>query len=401
MSFDASAGKVAERLGECEFVRIFAHHDADGVAAASIIAHALFRAGIGFQIRIKPRMTADEIPSGEDVLLCDFGSTIADLAEDVMVVDHHMPRFEGEWHANPRLHHIDGDREVSSAGTAYFVARHLGENRDLAGLALIGMIGDGQTCIGPNGEICSDAIANGIVTPRRGLRLFGRDAAEQIAIALSPYFPGLSGDESAAVELAAECGAKDAGCLLSRIILEIAPEASAKAFAGIYGDTYELEREVVHDAHTLSALVDACGQAGKGGLAASLCLRSRESLEEAWTVATAYRSDVINAIRSVRRIDRDTPVYEVEESRVLRGVADALAYDIAPGTPLAVIARTDDGYKVSVRCSREGTHDADAIARICAERCTGTGGGHRSRAGIIIPAEARECFVREFAGAIG
>ncbi|MDT8358050.1 MAG: DHHA1 domain-containing protein [Methanomicrobiaceae archaeon] len=401
MSFDASAGRVAERLGECEFVRIFAHHDADGVAAASIIAHALYRAGIGFQIRIMPRINVEEIPPGEDVLLCDFGSTIADLPGDVMVVDHHMPRFEGEWHANPRLHRIDGDRELSSAGTAYFVARHLGEMRDLAGLALIGMIGDGQSFTGPNGEICSDAIANGIITPRRGLRLFGREPAEQLAVALSPYFPNLSGDEPAAAELAAECGEGDPGCLLSRIILEIAPEVSAQALAGIYGDTYGLDREVVHDAHTLSALVDACGQAGKGGLAASLCLRSHEGLEEAWGVALAYRADVINAIRSVRRIDRDCPIYEVEESPVIRGVADTLAYDMAPGAPLAVIARTGEEYKVSVRCPREGKHDADAIARICAERCNGTGGGHRTRAGMVIPAEARECFVREFAGAIG
>ena len=50
-----------------------------------------------------------------------------------MVVDHHLPLFDGEFHANPRLEDIDGDRELSAAGMAYFVAQEMGDNRDLPG----------------------------------------------------------------------------------------------------------------------------------------------------------------------------------------------------------------------------------------------------------------------------
>ena len=46
-----------------------------------------------------------------------------------MVVDHHLPLFDGELHVNPRLSGIDGDRELSAAGTAYYIAQQMGDNR--------------------------------------------------------------------------------------------------------------------------------------------------------------------------------------------------------------------------------------------------------------------------------
>jgi single-stranded DNA-specific DHH superfamily exonuclease len=150
MSLDAAAATLASRLLEQEFVEVLAHHDADGIAAASILCHAMFRAGGRFRLRIRPDITPEEIPREGSVLLCDFGSALQDLPDDVMVVDHHQPRFEGELHVNPHLAGIDGDRNLSAAGAAYLVARKMGDNRDLAGLTLLGIIGDGQVIEGPN-----------------------------------------------------------------------------------------------------------------------------------------------------------------------------------------------------------------------------------------------------------
>ena len=71
-----------------------------------------------------------------------------DLPPETMVVDHHLPLFRGQFHANPRLDKIDGDREFSAAGMAYIVAQEMGDNRDLAGLVIPGIIGDGQEFAG-------------------------------------------------------------------------------------------------------------------------------------------------------------------------------------------------------------------------------------------------------------
>jgi single-stranded-DNA-specific exonuclease len=389
MSLDAAAGLVARRLLEADFVEVYGHHDADGVAAASILCHALAREGVRFRLRIRAKVATEEIIRDEEtVLLCDFGSSMADLPEEVIVVDHHVPSFSGAYHVNPRLAQIDGDRELSAAGAAFLVAQHMADNRDLAGLALLGILGDGQDFAGKNYEILSDGIANGFIAPQRGLRLAGRDRTEQLACALSPYLEGISGHDDVAEEL----GSEEIDLLLSRIILAIAPTASAHAMYALYGDRYELEREVVHDAHNLCALVDACGQAGRGGLAASLCFRAPEGIAEAWEIARTYRIQVISAITGAVARAEHPAIYEIDNPAVVRGAADALANDRIQTAPVVVMAKGDDTVTVSARCPPGIDVDLEALMRRLGEECGGSGGGHRRRAGATIRADKADCF---------
>lgn len=397
MSLEAAAGEVAERLLAQEFVEVIAHHDADGIASASIICQALLRANVRFQLKIRQRIPFDELQETGTTLLCDFGSAYEALSPGVMVIDHHVPRFEGSYHVNPRLHGIDGDRDLSSAGAAYIVAQHMGENRDLAGLALAGMIGDDQECTGKNQEICSDGMANGFIVPHRGFRLPGRDLTEQLFMALSPHLNGISGEEASVEELVAGCtrdGKPDLATLLSAVILTAMPGMSCEAAGRLYGDTYELERELFHDAHTLAAIVEACGQAGFGGLGASLCLRDPTRIDEAWEVARSYRMQAIAAIGSARRLDADAPVFEVDNPAVTGTVADALARDHVQKRPVAVFARSGEICRISARRPPGLDVDMDGMIRTLAAACGGTGGGHPSRAGATIPAGAVDCFTK-------
>ena len=123
MSLETAAGIVADRIKRQEFVEVYTHHDADGIAAASILCHTMLRAGIRFRLRVREEITLSDLGGGAAYLLCDLGAAMEDLPHDVMVVDHHIPRSEGEFHVNPRLCGIDGDRELSAAGTAYYVAQ--------------------------------------------------------------------------------------------------------------------------------------------------------------------------------------------------------------------------------------------------------------------------------------
>lgn len=158
MSIESAAIHLAEHLREKEYVEIYGHHDADGIAAASIMVHALIREGIQVRMRILPQISPSDISSGNATVLCDFGSGLSDLSDDVMVIDHHIPQFEGEFHVNPRLEGIDGDNELSASGAAYTVAQHIGDNRDLAGLALLGIIGDHQEIQGLNQDIVNEGL---------------------------------------------------------------------------------------------------------------------------------------------------------------------------------------------------------------------------------------------------
>jgi single-stranded-DNA-specific exonuclease len=396
MSLEVVANHVAEQMKRHEYIEVVAHHDADGIAAGSILCHAMVRAGIRFRLRIRREITAADLTKGNAYVLCDLGAGREDLPKDTIVVDHHHPHFTGDYHANPRLFGIDGDRELSASGVAYLVAQNMGDNRDLAGLALLGIMGDHQTLGGRNLEIFNEGVGNGIINPNRGLRLAGRDMHERWFMSINPYLDGISGDENAVNAIVAQATEKDAvrlDLLLSLSVLRVIPHADTGCIEEIYGDTYALEREVIPDAHALASVIDACGKSGQGELGASLCLRYSIDAGAAWEIARAHRLNVIAAIRKAAGTQRgEGGIFEIGDAPLASDVADALACLSPHQTPIAVIAREGETCRVSARCPAGTDADLGSLLRRLAQSCGGTGGGHRLRAGATIPCIRIDAF---------
>ena len=407
MLLETAAGTVADRIKKQEFVEVYGHHDADGIAAASILCHAMLRAGIRFRLRVRQEITLSDLAGEAAYLLCDLGSGMEDLPRDVMVVDHHLPLSEGEFHVNPRLCGIDGDRELSAAGTAYYVAQEMGDNRDLAGLVIPGIIGDGQQMKGKNLEIFNEGIANGIIVPDRGLTLPGRDMTERWYTAMSPYLDGISGAEeriTALLELSRDPAQGSDGIkldtLLSQVVLEAAPKTTAASLLSIYGDTFHLQREVIEDAHALTAVIDACGKAGFGDIATTLCLRSSHYLDRAWEIARQHRGRVIEAARTAHPVEGYEGVYEITNATLASDVSDILARDVPHAVPVLVYARGGDICRISARCPPGTTADLGPLVRALAGSCGGNGGGHLLRAGAAIPCDKVDMFAKGWQEAV-
>jgi len=400
MSLEAGANLVAEQIKRQEYVEVVAHHDSDGIATGSILCYAMFRAGIRFRFRIRHEITLAEIGKENAYLLCDLGAGIEDLPKDTMVVDHHNPYFKGDYHVNPNLAGIDGDRELSASGVAYILAQLLGDNRDLVGLALLGLIGDGQVLSGKNLEILNEGVGNGIITSNRGLLLPGRDMLERWLMAINPFLDGISGNVTEVNAIIEQSGGKNAlnfDQLLSIALLKVMPHVNIDCIDEIYGNTYVMEREVIPDAHTLSSIIDACGKSGHGDIAASLCLRNSYDIDKAWEITKAYRLKVIDAIRAAETyaIHRDE-VYETEDTTVLGDLADALICRTTNTNPIAVVA--NDGWicRISARCPQNINLDLGLIIREIARSCGGSGGGHHKRAGATIPCKQLETFKKDW-----
>jgi single-stranded-DNA-specific exonuclease len=389
------ARNVAEQLSAQDFAEIYAHHDVDGIAAASIIGHALYREGASFRIRVVSDLTPEQLAESPQAVLCDLGSGMPNLPADAVVIDHHVPHFTGGFHANPRLAGLNGEKELSSSGVAYLVAQEMGDNRDLAGLAILGMLGDNQDAVGKNREILQEGIVHQLLSTSFGILLPGRSPEERLTLAIDPYLEGFSGDGDRCRALVEECtqeGELDVETLVSRLVLETAPRASNGALRSIYGTRYILEKEILQDAHTLSALVDACGKAGAGGLGVALCLRHAGVEKEAWDVMSGYRSRVIEGIRTAIRLEEPLPWYEVTDSGITGNVADAFALDLVQNQPVAVFSREGGNAHVSLRNPARVTCDLEALAREAAGACGGRGGGHETRAGAVIGMSQMECF---------
>ncbi|HVP97469.1 DHHA1 domain-containing protein [Methanoregula sp.] len=397
MSLEEAAKIVADQIRRQQFVEVYAHHDADGIAAGAILCNAMLRAGIRFRLRVCADIPAEGLSHDAATLLCDLGSGKEDLPLETIVVDHHLPLFGGQFHANPRLEKIDGDRELSAAGMAYIVAQEMGDNRDLAGLVIPGIIGDGQAFAGKNLEIFNEGVANGILVPDKGMTLAGRDMAERWVLATRPYLEGISGCDSAVADLLAPAQGDNGlktDILLSLAVLTAAPQTSADGLGLLYGDTIHLQREVIEDAHALTAVIDACGKSGHGDLAVALCLRSSVEIEQAWEVTRRHHLNVIGALGKVQPAEEGTAVYECSDAMLASDIADVLARDRVQQAPVLVYARYGEDCRISARLPRGVTADLGPLVRTLAATCGGNGGGHHTRAGATIPCDRLGAFVK-------
>lgn len=399
MPLENAVREVAAYLLERKFVLVYAHNDADGIAAGSILCHALRREDVPFRFRLTHAMEKADM-EGTPVY-CDLSAE--GIGEEAVVIDHHLPAFEGSYHLNPRLFGIDGERELSSSALAYLVACEMGENLDLAGLALLGMLGDRQAIEGANRSIVNEGIAQGVIEPAKGLLLAGRDDMERLFHAIDPYLPGVSGNEAICREIfdASRRGeVADVEELLSRIVLECAPQASLDALTRLYGTTYRLKRECIEDAHTMMAMLEACGKSGRGGIAATLCLRYSDAAGEAFAVMERFRRKVIDAIAGAAREENKALWIEVQDAGITGAVADAIAWDLETSKTVAVFARSEGECRISLRAPQTSELMMGEIAQGIARACGGSGGGHPRRAGARIPLERLSCFREKLAEAV-
>jgi len=199
---EALSKKVADAISEHGFIRLISHNDADGLSAAGIMCNALNRQQILFHATIVSQFDLSTVEmiektSQEAVILCDMGSGQAELASKIrnaIIIDHHKPTGKLEQvHFNPHLVGIDGSSEMCASCGAYMVARQMGDNTDLAGLAIAGAMGDKQPMEGANRFILDEAVQKKVVTVRKGLKAGDGTIEELLEYGTDPYLD-ITGD---------------------------------------------------------------------------------------------------------------------------------------------------------------------------------------------------------------
>ncbi len=175
--------------------------------------------------------------------------------------------------------------------------------------------------------------------------------------------------------------------LLSLAVLKSAPQTSAEGLALLYRDTLHLQREVIEDAHALTALIDACGKSGHGDLGVAICLRSSTEIGEAWEITRQHHLGVIGVLKTAHPTNEGNAVYEIQDATFAGDIADVLARDRPHQAPVLVYARSGDACRISARSPLGVTADLGPLVRDLAAACGGNGGGHHTRAGASIPCD--------------
>ncbi len=216
VSLVKAAARKVKSLPDGSFVRVISHYDADGLSSGLIVSSALTRASVNFGLRFVRQMddaVVEEInrESADLVILADLGSSFEGtemIEPDLIILDHHSPlefRKQNLIYANPMFFGIE---EASASTVAYMFARFL-SGVSLEDISLIGMKGDQREIAGFNLEIVSRGMNNGRIGKERTLDIFGlrtKPLHKALSSTYDPYLPGISGDESGAVQFLQDIG---------------------------------------------------------------------------------------------------------------------------------------------------------------------------------------------------
>jgi len=448
-----AAEAILETVKEDGFIQVFSHLDADGVAAAGIIGKALFRLDAKFRIRITQWVDEkifNEIFSEKPkmIILSDFGSGYIELLNDklsnfkIVVLDHHQIVGEEKpniVHVNPHSHGIDGARDISGAGVAYFVAKAIDkENVDLAPIAVVGALGDLQDKYdqrklgGINEKIVEDAVNAGLLTVEKDLIFFGRETRpihKTLASTTNPFIPGISGEEDKSLAFLASLDIKPKHGERWRALRDLSDDEKKRLCSALadyllskglryevtnlIGHVYTLSREEpwtpLRDAREFAVLLNATGRMEKPSLGVSICMGDRGSaLEEANKILEEYRRTinkylgwVMEKTERMREMENIYVVYGENfiNEKIVGAISSILATSLPnPEKPLIAYANVEEEglAKFSARTidimTNKGVNLGE-VMQAAAEKFSGNGGGHNIAAGAQVPIENVDAFI--------
>jgi len=456
-AFSDSATKAAktirETVEEDGLIHVFSHLDADGVAAAGIIGKALARLNARFRIRITQWIEEKIIEVISDkpqlIVFSDLGSGYVDLLKEklggfkIVILDHHQIVGEGTddfVHVNPHLHGIDGARDISGAGVAYFVAKAIDKaNVDSAPVAIVGALGDMQDKYdqrmlgGLNEKIVEDAVQSGSLTVEKDLIFFGRETRpihRTLASTTSPFIPGISGEEDKSLAFLASLDIKprthddkwralrdlsdeEKKRLCSALADHLLSKGLRLEVTNLIGHVYILNREEpwtpLRDGREFATLLNATGRMDKSGLGVAVCMGDRaDAFEAATKVLDDYRRSinkylgwVMEKPERMRELENIYVVYGESfiNDKIVGAISSILAGALPnPEKPLIAFANVEEQglAKISARTIdmivAKGVNLGD-IMQAAAERCDGKGGGHNVAAGAQVPLEKIDDFI--------
>src|SRR5659263_30597 len=413
---EALSRQVAKAILEHDIVRLISHNDADGLSAAGIMCNALHRKGILFHVTIVSQFDQSTLELIEKtsigpVILCDMGSGQVELTsriKEAIIIDHHKPTGKLEHvHFNPHLVGIDGSIELCASCGAYMVARQMGENTDLAGLAIAGATGDKQPMKGANKFILDEAINNKIVTSSKGLRMGDGPLEEIFENSVDPYLD-ITGDKDKIKTFLDDLGIKgelrdlseeQLTKLSSVIILKLVKQGSFPAIKSLIGDNYHLDREVVPNIYDFVNILNACGKDEKAGIALSLCMRDASFIDEAKAIARENQRALISVIKKAQariKLARSFRYVLLEDSSGTGIIAGTMTRYLYPDKPFLTLNEVEGKIRVSGRGTRElvgAGLDLGAAMREASAIVGGMGGGRDVASGATIPVGTAMKFI--------
>ena len=407
-------------------ILVVSHFDTDGISSAAIMVKALKKLDKKFSLKVIKNLEREfiyELPKEKVIIFLDLASgslnhiSNSEL-ENVFIIDHHEIIQEIPQNVqivNPQLY--DGEK-ISSSGLTYLFCKEINEeNKELAKLAILGMIGD---CLEKDIDKLNNGILNdGEIKKRRGALIYPatRPLNRVLEYSSSPYIPGVTGNVKGVLELIRDAGLtpgqkgypsllelKDSEMekLVTAIMLRN-PKATDKE---IIGDIYLVKLyNKLEDAREMSAKINACSRLGNSNVALQFCMEVPDAKKKAESTHVKYRQHIVSALKFVSEaekiegngyaiINAKDNIKETMIGTTASILSNSKLYE--PGTTIIGMAYSDeDKIKISARnVGKEGRNVREILTKTNL-RFDGEVGGHEFAAGCLIKREHEQEFIDE------
>ncbi len=427
MDFEQAADHAADLIRSLQpgaRVRVISHSDADGIAAAAVMAVTLTRLGLRYHVSIRHTGSgvADGVTDEHDLaVFCDIGSgnleELNGLPCRVILADHHVidGSLDEGINLNVRSYGMDGSREACGATASLALALAVdGDNLDLAELALAGAIGDRQHVGGFEGlneQLLQRAVDSDVVSMEEQ-PVFPPDVPLMDALeqSIDPYFTGFRGggairflkdldiDPMQPFQELSDTGHKK---LLSALAVKLLEQQAAEVTL-IYSTAVGQRFGTLAD---LTSKMNACARSNRPGVGVALCLGSQDAAETASELQQRYRDGIRQEMKTLEKEEPERyshfTAFHIKDA-TLKGVAAGLSMEylphFPPDRPVIALSPQDGQIDISSRGTpqlvargldlAEGMHEA-------ATAVGGTGGGHPVAAGATIPREKENAFLEK------
>jgi single-stranded-DNA-specific exonuclease len=406
-------------------LRVISHFDTDGITSAAIMSRALQRARIPYTLDIVKNLDEayiEKLPTTDILLFLDLASGslnyLAKKPNTVFILDHHEIVQEIPINVTMINPVLLKEEPISGAGICYLFAKELSQqNRDLAKLAVIGMVGDSM-----EKELTkkySAIIQDAEVEVTKGLLLYPstRPLDRTLEYSSSFYIPGVTGSYKGVLELLRDANInkidgkfkciyelteEEMSSLVTAIMLRVKDDKAMEAMIGnLYLINFFNKKE---DAREISALINACSRIGQPNVALGFCLGNKQFKEQAEKIYIEYKQHLVSALKYVSDTEKisgkDYTIINAKNNikdTIIGTVASIISHSAAykSGTMIIALAYNEDKIKVSARMvGKEGRNVREVLTQVV-QPMGGEVGGHPNAAGCLISKSHEDTFIQE------
>ncbi len=411
-------------------IKVISHHDTDGITAAAIFSRALERWNKKFSLQIVKGLeeeTINSLPEDHVLIFLDLASGslnyLKNKKTEIIIFDHHeiiqeMP--ENVTMINPLIQKTE---MISGSALAYLFAKSLSvHSKDLANLAVIGMVGDSMEK--EIGKTYDEIIKDSETTIKKGLLIYPstRPLDKALEYSSNPYIPEVSGSYKGVIELLKEANIpkkdgrfkalyeltdEEMSSLITAIMLRLHTQPKHHDFIG---NLYLIKFfNKLEDARECSALINACSRMDQPKISLGFCLGNKIYKTRAEKIYLEYKQHLISALKYVSETEKISgKKYTIINAgnnikdTIIGTVASIISHSpiYEEGTIIVALAYNEDKIKVSARIVGKEGRNVREILNKAVINLGGEVGGHPNAAGCLILKEKEELFIEELKKAL-